>query len=141
MVDYIIEHRRHIINKENITKTDIQIGNVITFRYDKSETNKNPIILVLNDNFYGVLHGLVVNYMKPIEFNRLKKYILSEVKEIDQDNKLGFEPSIRKLSIDNPNAFYTSRLKYFLSKNISQNIYRTYKIVDMTNIKIITYKF
>jgi len=141
VVDYITEHRRHISKKNNITKANIVIGNVITFDYNKSETNKNPMVLVLNENFHGILHGLVINYMTPLEFSKFRKYILTEVKEVDQDNKLGLEPSIRKLSIENPSSFYDARLKYFLKRNISQSVYRTYKLVDMKNIKIVIYKF
>lgn len=141
MKNYIAEHRKNISSKTDILKNQITIGQIITFRYSKSENNKNPTVLVLNDDHDGKLHGLVIDYMETVHLNELKSYVLREVKEIDPDSKTGFQISLRKLSIDNPEMFYDSRLKHFLKDNIKINVYRTYDKKEIKNIKLVTYNF
>lgn len=141
MRNFIAEHRKNISKKRDMLKGQIAIGQIITFRYNKSENNKNPTVLVLNDGHNGLLHGLVIDYMETVQLKELEKYVLNEVKEKDPDSKTGFQVSLRKLSIDNPELFYETRLKHFLKNNIKSNVYRTYELDEITNVKLVTYNF
>lgn len=141
MKNYIHEHKKNIIKKQNISVSRISIGQIITFRYSESANNKNPTVLVLNNNHNNMLHGLVIDYMEIKQLNYLKDYVLREVKEVDPDSNVGFQVSLRKLSIDNPNTFYDNKLKYFLKNNIKTNIYRTYDLNKIVNTKLVRYKF
>ena len=141
MKSYIAEHRKNIIKKRDLLKSQITIGQIITFRYNKSQDNKNPTVLVLNDNHNGLLHGLVIDYMETVHLEDFKDYILNEVTEVDPDSNTGFQLSLRKLSIDNPTAFYESRLKHYLRTKHKFDVYRTYKVSELRNVKLITYKF
>jgi len=138
---YTAQHKKRITSKQDLLDSEIKAGHIITFRYDSSKSNKDPIILVLNPDEDGMLHGLVLDYMSVTQVNSFKKYIINEMKEENPKSILGMQGSINVLTSGNHQTFYKFKLKDYLDRNFKQSVYRTYNVKKAKNTKILTYKF
>jgi len=143
MNSFINEHRTKIKGYTVSKFNYIKMGNVIRFSYP-SETNKYPHVFVLNPRYQGKLHGLVVDYINPRLFNKLKDFIISEAEEVEPGTPNDLVISLRELSKNSqtPMSFYDIRLKPFIKKYLNGiNCYRTYDIVKIGNLNKVNYVF
>lgn len=131
----------------------MEIGSIITFVYPAVHQqgtrahDKNPKVLVLHDNWQGLVHGLNFNYLSPDEINmvrmlmdpkfeeqhkasltRTNPYIVQEFDRIMQE--------VGNTTITSPHDFYTRAIRPFISKR-GYDPYRLYTPSKMTNIKIL----
>jgi len=145
VTNHIFEHKQKRIDGYiAIGQPDLKIGQIIWFKYPPSKNNNNPHVLVLNANFNGLLHGLVVDYMSLLELEKLRDYILQEAEEVDANTPNTIQDSLYTLSkaAQTPLTFYESRLKkYLVSFFLNTSIYRTYKLNDITDIQLTLYNF
>jgi len=145
MISYINEHKtRRIVGYKQINLIEIKIGNIIHFKYNKAQNNKNPHVLVLNPRWKEKLHGLVIDYMTLLDLNKLRDFIISEAEEVDTDTPDSLDLSLQALSTTSqtPSVFYEVRLKSYLKNYFSKvSVYRTYDISGMGNIKLVRYDF
>lgn len=145
MTNHIFEHKQKRIDGYiSIKKSDLKIGQIIWFKYPPSKNNNNPHVLVLNTNFNGLLHGLVIDYMSLLELEKLKNYIIQEAEEVNVNTPNTIQDSLYILSkvAQTPLTFYESRLKKYLVSFFSNtSIYRTYKLKHITNIYLVIYNF
>jgi len=137
-VNYISSHKLYRIKKKyiNISHNDIRNGNIITFTYESSSSNKNPHVFVLNKKYLNLLHGLVIDYMSLREFDKLISYIF---KVDTSKNNINIIEILNKKSPSEVKLLYETKLKHFLKNNIKQSVYRTYKINKLNNIKLVDY--
>lgn len=143
MTTFINEHKSKIKGYKVSKLTNVNMGNIIRFSYP-SENNKRPHVFILNTNYQGKLHGLVVDYISPIIFNKLKDFIITEVEEVEPGTPNDLVISLRELSKSSqtPMTFYDVRLKPFIKKYLDGiNCYRTYDITKISNLNIVNYAF
>ena len=144
MTNHIFEHKeKRIDGYIPIGQPDLRIGQIVWFQYP-STNNNNPHVLILNTNFNGLLHGLVIDYMSLLDLERLKDYIIQEAEEVDPNTPDTIMESLKALSklAETPQTFYESRLKKYLVSFFSNtSIYRTYKLQQISNIKLVIYNF
>lgn len=145
MTNYIFEHKQKRIDGYiSIRQSDLKIGQIVWFKYPPSKNNNNPHVLVLNTNFNGLLHGLVIDYMSLLELEKLRNYIIQEAEEVDVNTPNTIQDSLYVLSkvAQTPLTFYESRLKKYLVSFFSHtSIYRTYKLKNITDIRLVIYNF
>lgn len=144
MTSYINQYKENILEgKSNATLSNISVGDVIRFDYPKSSNNKQPHVLVLNKNYKGLMHALVIDYMSPREMKFLKKWTISEFKEVRDDSTNDISKLIKELvlKIGDPVTFYEFRFKKFIQTKIKSSPYRTYKVTDIKNIKLMNVKW
>lgn len=145
MNSYIAEHKQKRIERYLPTSiSNLVPGNIVQFDYMLSENNKHPHVLVLNPRYNSLLHGLVIDYMTLRQLDNLKSYIISEAEEVNPgtpDLLIDSLGVLSKLS-QTPLTFYESRLKPYLRKYFSNNnIYRTYRLQNISNLKLVIYNF
>ena len=138
-----VNHKGNIINEVASTKGKIQSGDIVFFNYSgKNVTTKRPMVLVLHPNWKGHLHGLNLDY---IPESTLKK--LWELTKITVAGKVERLVKLRlpllKADIGNPQSFYKSRLKKFLTGQLGKTgiAYRTYSVSAVGGIKKVDYRF
>jgi len=145
MTNHIFEHKeKRIDGYIPIGQPDLKIGQIVWFKYPPSKNNNNPHVLILNSNFNGLLHGLVVDYMSLLELERLRNYIIQEAEEVDANTPNNMMESLYALSkaAETPLTFYEARLKKYLVSFFSNtSIYRTYKLQNITDIQLTIYNF
>ena len=94
------------------------IGDVITFRYNKIGTNdRNPTLLVVSPLFKNHVHGVNLNYLNENERN----LVLENVNKADKGTS---------------EIFYEGHVK----PRLRSNAYRTYIPRLMGNVKVINKK-
>ena len=138
-----INHRKQIINEVASSKTKTQSGDIVFFNYaGKKVTTKRPMVLVLHPNWKGYLHGLNLDYMPQSTLKRLW-----EITKVTLAGKVQRLTKLRlpllKADIGNPKAFYTNRLKKFLTSELGKTgiAYRTYTIGSISGVKKVDYRF
>jgi len=127
-----------------------KIGDLVAFTYPAVHQkgtrahDRFPQVLILHDNWHGVVHGLNFNYLTDQEINYIKA-ILNEdfAEEISKK-----DPHIRQqidrvrtlsqsLNITSPHDFYVRFVRAFI-KPRDWDPYRRYRPEKMASVKIIT---
>src|SRR3990172_2768638 len=106
--DYINSHiEKRVLGYIPMQRRSLKIGQIINFYYPNAPHNKYPFVIVLNPNFEGLLHGMIMNYMSMNAVDKFRRYIINEVKEVEEDTPKGtglygwgridrFVPALRK---------------------------------------------
>jgi len=136
-------HNRNVIKEHIAVLTKIQAGQIIRFNYTGDYAHvKRPLVLVLNPNWRGKLHAVTLDYLSDDVLKKLytivKETIGEKIKKL-----LKLRLPLLKPDIADPEKFYYNRLKPFIKINfdIGESPYRTYIRKNMTNIKLIDYRF
>lgn len=118
---------------KSISLNKIKIGDLISINYPTSEHNKNPHIFVLNPNFDGLLHGLVIDYINYYVFKQIYFNLFGKVKKmnLNLENKMFINTTAKTL--------YEGAIKNNI-KRFNLDAYRTYKINNIRNPKIISFE-
>tara|TARA_Y100001963_G_C6662240_1_gene391049 strand:+ start:202 stop:774 length:573 start_codon:yes stop_codon:yes gene_type:complete len=69
-------HRRRIINQQPAKLKAIYPGMFLTFRYPTSISDKNPLVLVLWNDFKNHIEGINLNYMTEGEIKKLMEKMI-----------------------------------------------------------------
>ena len=143
MADFTNQYRTKIDKKVAISVPKLQVGDIIIFNYtgDNAATD-NRIVFVLNPKWETKLHGIVLNKISPMIFwffyhNTLKYFI----KEKSVAKK--FTTYMQHKVPSHPAAFYTVKIKPWLSKDPTKgegSPYRTYNLNNMNTIKLLEWK-
>lgn len=131
-------------SKSQLSKTKIKAGMIIRFVYHgKRVHDMNPLILVLNERWFGKLHGIALRYLSVRQVQILSK-LVEQTKTQSIMNKLKkiftFGQRQDQSSIDNPKGFYYSKIKPFIRATHS-NVYRTFFVSNISNVQLISFKF
>lgn len=135
-------HKKNKISQSKVKNKSIQIGDVIQGLYmskyhPKYKAFPRPTILVLNPNYKGKVHGLALRFLNTTQLKKLKNFIRWGKSNISYRTRT----LKRSGSKQDPYKFYHNNLKYFLRNQIRQNIYRTYFVSNLINIKKINFNF
>ncbi len=141
--DWIRFHERNIINEERAILTKITAGEIIRFNYKGVYARvKKPMALVLNPFWRGKVHAISLDVISDATLADLYK-IVRETIGVKAQKFLKLRLPLMKADIKNPEKFYDTRLKRFIREKFESNIspYRTYIRTNMTNIRIVDYRF
>jgi len=109
---------------------DFSPGSIITFSYNGTKVNdKKPIVVVLGQH-KDKLHAININYLNVLQERRLRQaFAYSFLTRV-----LKTENPAKTIASD-PIKFYNNYVKKFM-RILKSNVYRTYKINDISNVKI-----
>ena len=122
----------------------IQPGCVIQFEYTKSKTDPKPLVLVVNVNYQGELHGINMNYLTRIQAKviseRLGMYKMYPGKNALIEAYDKNYPLVR-LQMREDKGFYVGTLKPMLKNlvKVPSIVYRTYAVGAITQVQLIDY--
>ena len=122
----------------------IQPGCVIQFEYTKSKTDPKPLVLVVNVNYQGELHGINMNYLTRIQAKviseRLGMYKMYSNKNALIEAYDRNYPLVR-LQMREDKGFYNGTLKPMLKNlvKVPSIVYRTYKVGGISSVQLIDY--
>ena len=122
----------------------IQPGCVIQFEYTKSKTDPKPLVLVVNVNYQGELHGINMNYLTRIQAKviseRLGMYKMYPGKNALIEAYDKNYPLVR-LQMREDKGFYNGTLKPMLKNlvKVPSIVYRTYAVGAITQVQLIDY--
>lgn len=129
--------QRLIGGNVSVSRTNIEPGHIISFRY-RSETNRrklNRLVLVLGKFNKGgslLLHGLNIEYIPESKlYNFLKRVIIKDTLSLIK-RKYELKGPFSQL-IDRPKSFYTNYIKNNL---LDFDCYRTYKMYEIKQPKL-----
>ena len=140
-MDYTSTHSRNIITEDASGIYSIESGSIVRFNYKgKNVTNSRPIVLVLNPDWDGKLHGLALEPMSENMLNDLYKIVKETLGDkIEKITRLRFGRG--KARITDPQQFYSSKLKPLMPTQSKESPYRTYLRSGVTNVRMIDYRF
>jgi hypothetical protein len=119
----------------------LRIGDIITATYTGTNVHdKFPQILVLHNNFQGLVHGLNLNYLTEQEINYVKSVINPEFGAEMAKKDVRIRQALQRLGtisldIKSPNVFYTRFIKTFIQ---NKSAYRLYNPAKLINVRVIT---
>jgi hypothetical protein len=126
----------------------MRIGDLVQFNYSQGKRihDENPKVLVLHDNWQGLIHGLNFNYLSLQEINYIKA-VLNPVFEADivrKDARIAAQmdrirPVLDTLNITSPYDFYLRFVRGFIQPR-GWDPYRRYNPRAVMGEKLITRK-
>ena len=142
-MSFLATHRRNILDKTVITYRDIQIGDVLEFRYKNKKDKVTKIRVVLVVNIFPVagswkdkkVHAFSLPELSPGVFKRLLKRIGTPLLRLDERKKKEVSSVVIKEQGKKGEIFY----RKVSSKFNTYNAYRTYIMSDMKAIKLCEY--
>lgn len=136
-------HERNIITEKRAILTKIAAGEIIRFNYKGIHARvKMPMVLVLNPFWRGKVHAVSLDVISDSTLVDLYK-IVRETIGAKAQKLLKLRLPLIKADIKDPEKFYHTRLKRFIKQKFESNTspYRTYIRTNMTNIRVIDYRF
>ena len=138
MANYLNEHKLKVNLKLIIPKYQLQKGMLVSGKY-RGQNGKSAdyVILVLQPNYEGKLHGLSLNELDPSTVADLAK----EVGVTLIRNKRFRTLAIPKLEMyGSSKRFYHSKLKPTMESQWNDS-YRTFDLPNFTSLMLLDYKF
>ena len=158
MARFKYNHQRKIEKIQTGGIKTLQKGMIISFNYNKPNIfDKKPLLLYIWNEKNNLIHGLNLNYLSNYKFKRLFRILGMENTIVEKDEKASKLLNKDYTRVNLP-AFKRKRDGDALSKTearveiermyeklikpklLSDDVYRTYKIKDMSSIKIINLK-
>ena len=138
--NYIHTHKKNIVSESNISKNKMESGSIVMFNYKGIQsTTPRPMVLVLNPNWHGKLHGVKLDVLSESELVRLTNLI--KVRLRDRSKYLAnLRLPMLKVDISSPQKFYNSRMKRYI-RQVKQNPYRTYFVSNIGSVTVLDYRF
>ena len=156
-------HRQQFETTITVSRSDLGQGDLITFMYKSSTKNKNidkrPFILFLGlDKEKHLVHGLSLNYLTKRQISALFKSLNSSLfegarlfEESDIDEESGIKDvALSRVSVGDARnqglqqaigeRIYERIARPFM-KRVNKNIYRSYKWTNITNLRLVRYKW
>lgn len=146
--DWLRWHERNIIKEEVGNWSTIEAGQIIRFNYKGEYARvKRPLVLVLNPRWRNMLHGVSLDTISEATLMKLRKIVqVTAQQRVQQLIRLRLP--ILKADIKDPQRFYETRLRPFIRTNFGGvrgardgSPYRTYLRKNITNLRVIDYRF
>ena len=144
-MSFLGTHRSKILDRLPITYRDIQVGDVLEFRYrgQKSSSAQPKIVIVIN--IFPVrgswknrkVHAFDLKMLSPGVLKRILNRIGKPILEIDERKNKEVVKVLIKESGLKGEIFY----KKVASKFTKYNAYRTYLPLEMKSVKLLEYDF
>jgi len=146
MRNYLTEHKKNIISEVTSKISQIEPGHIITFNYKgKNVHTPKPLVLCLNSNWEGKLHGINIEYISEDVLNKLADMTkVSFAEKISKKLRLRIISKLAiKTTIASPYNFYHQKLKQFLNKELASTgiCYRQYTRTGISNMRVIDYRW
>ena len=144
-MSFLGTHRSKILDRLPITYRDIQVGDVLEFRYrGKKSTSAQPKIVIVI-NIFPVrgswadkrVHAFDLKMLSPGVLKRILNRIGKPILEIDERKNKEVVKVLIKESGLKGEIFY----KKVASKFTKYNAYRTYLPLEMKSVKLLEYDF
>jgi len=140
MINYQEQHNKKILSESSTSKGNLRSGDIVRFNYyGKDAHEPRPLVLVLNPNWQGKLHGLALRVISEGKLLELKK-IVAETIDMKVQRLIKVRLPKLKTDISNPYKFYHNRLKSYLN-TLNENPYRQYITGNISHITRIDYRF
>ncbi len=126
----------------------MRIGDLVQFNYSQGKQvhDLNPKVLVLHDNWQGLIHGLNFNYLSLQEINYIKAVLNPTFRAdiITKDERIAKQiqrvlPLLNTLNITSPYDFYLRFVRGFIEPR-GWDPYRRYNPRAVIGEKLITRK-
>ena len=145
--DWLRWHEKNIIKEEVGNWSTIDAGQIVRFNYKGQYARvKRPLVLILNPRWRGMLHGVSLDTISEAVLAKLQKIVqVTAQQRVAQLIRLRLP--LLKADIKDPRRFYETRLRPFIKTNFSgvgnenASPYRTYIRGNMTNLRVIDYRF
>ena len=145
MSNFLGTHRSKILDRTAITYRDIQVGDVLEFRYRGKKSNSTKLKIVIVINIYPVrgswknkkVHAFDLEKLAPGVLKRILNRIGTPMLELDErKNKEVVKVNIKESGLKGE-IFY----RKVASKFNDYDAYRTYIATEMKSIKLVEYDF
>ena len=144
-MSFLATHRSKILDKKVITYRDIEVGDVLEFRYRGKKSTSAQIKMVIVINIFPVrgswnnkkIHAFDMKKLSPGVLKRILNRIGTPILEVDERKGKEVVKVMIKESGDKGEIFY----KKVASKFNEYNAYRTYIAPEMKSIKLLGYDF
>jgi len=141
-------HERNIIRESVANWSKLTPGQIVRFNYSgEHATRKRPLVLVLNPNYDGKLHGIILDYISDDLLVKLRD-LVHETTQEKARKLIGLRLPLLKADIKDPQRFYERRLRPFIRSHFKQTRgehpltpYRTYIRKNIRNLRVIDYRF
>ena len=138
MANFLREHKLNINRKLIIPRYQLQKGMIVSGKYNSQDNGSSDyVILVLQPNYEGKLHGL-----------SLAEVDLGTIKDLAKDIGTTIIRSNRFRTLQIPKLEMYSSSKRFYSSNLKatmesqwNNSYRTFDLKNFTSLMLLDYKF
>jgi hypothetical protein len=142
-MSYLATYRKNILDRTPITYREIQVGDILEFRYKNKKDNITKIRVVLVVNIFPVVgswrirkvHAFSLPELSPGVFKRLLKRIGTPLVQLDERKQKEVSRVIIKEQGKKGEIFY----RKISSRFNTYNAYRTYIMPDMKAIKLCEY--
>ena len=135
MANYYSTHLTRTSDPKIITSNKLERGMVVKMRYKKDDSDKNYMILVLQPDWEGKLHGLSLNNITPQKTLEIAKNYDEVLAESTKVRKL----DLAKVSIDKSSQqFYTSEIKSDKRLKVG---YRTFNLDKIKSLIVVNYNW
>ena len=142
-MSYLSAYRKNILDRTPITDREIEVGDILEFRYKSKKDNSAKIRIVLVVNIFPVagswrdrkVHAFSLPELAPGIFKRLLKRIGTPLVQLDERKRKEVSKVIIKEQGKKGEIFY----RRISSRFNTYNAYRTYIMQDMKTIKLCEY--
>ena len=138
MANFLREHKLNINRKLIIPRYQLQKGMVVSGKYrNQDNISSDYVILVLQPNYEGKLHGLSLGEVDMSTIKDLAKDVGTTIIHSNRFRAL----QIPKLEMyGSSKRFYSSKLKATMESQWN-NSYRTFDLKNFTSLMLLDYKF
>lgn len=138
MANFLREHKLNINRKLIIPRYQLQKGMIVSGKYNSQDNESSDyVILVLQPNYEGKLHGLSLAEVDLGTIKDLAKDIGTTIIRSNRFRTL----QIPKLEMySSSKRFYSSKLKATMESQWN-NSYRTFDLKNFTSLMLLDYKF
>ena len=138
MANFLREHKLNINRKLIIPRYQLQKGMIVSGKYNSQDNGSSDyVILVLQPNYEGKLHGLSLAEVDLGTIKDLAKDIGTTIIRSNRFRTL----QIPKLEMyGSSRRFYSSKLKATMESQWN-NSYRTFDLKNFTSLMLLDYKF
>lgn len=138
MANFLREHKLNIDRKLIIPRYQLQKGMIVSGKYNSQDNGSSDyVILVLQPNYEGKLHGLSLAEVDLGTIKNLAKDIGTTIIRSNRFRTL----QIPKLEMySSSKRFYSSKLKATMESQWN-NSYRTFDLKNFTSLMLLDYKF
>lgn len=124
---------------------NFKIGDLVSFRYSGNNIHDpNPQVLVLHDNWQGLVHGLNFRYLSEQEINYIKAVLNPKFAEVVRKTDIRINAQldrinnlVENLHINSPHDFYLRFVRGFIQPR-RWDPYRRYSPAKIQGAKVIT---
>lgn len=141
--DWSKTHEENTLSEAVMDIKKLEPGQIVRFNYQGEYSHvKRPLVLILNGNWRGMIHGVILDNINDSILLKLKNIVDVEKSRLTNVLKK-LRLSLLKVDIKDPYRFYYKKLQPFIKVNFNSTNtpYRTYFLANVKNLRLIDYRF